>query len=227
MTATTTRGLGALALAALLVGACASGADTRTAPEAAVGAEPPAEVAAPVADGMADRDMAPAMPDADEGGEGDDLVELTSRQAPDPAALARCQTVLAEVERRESEGLFDDEGDEDEVELSEEEIERYQHEPPTIDGSVMGTGSRPTFPDMPDEVDLTAVGAEDLFLGLEMCFESGVLQEDEFDDEGAAEFCAELAALSAEDVAAWVAEEGDEIVDEEFAWCDLTRPDRQ
>ena len=227
MKATTTRGLGALALAALLVGACASGADTRKAPEAAVGVEPPAEVVTPVADGMADGDMASPMQDADEGGDGDDLVELTSMQPPDPAVLARCQTVLAEVERRESQGLLDDEGDEDEVELSEEDIERYQHEPPQIDGSVMRAGNRPTFAEMPDEVDLAAVGAEELFLALESCFENGVLQEDELDDEGDAEFCAELAELSAEDVAAWVTEEGDEIVDEEFAWCDLTRPDRQ
>ena len=78
---------------------------------------------------------------------------------------------------------------------------------------------------MPDEVDLATVHAEDLFLSLDLCIENGVLADELGDDD--AEFCAELAELSAEDVAEWAAEEGDEIVDEEFAWCDLPRPDRQ
>ena len=95
-------------------------------------------------------EMAPPM-QADPGDEqaapgGSDVVELTSSQPPDPAVLARCQALITEVERRESEGLFDDEGDEEDAELSEEEIEQYQHEPRAIDGFGDGVGRSPDVP---------------------------------------------------------------------------------
>ncbi len=218
-----------LTLGALLAGACASGAGPRTAPEAALPAV--------ATDAMVERDP---VPDADEmtattreERDGSDVVDLTSERPPDPAAAARCQTLLAEVERRDELGLFDEENDEDdEDELSEEEIENYQLEPPPIDGGVMGPDERPTFPAMPDELDVASLQAEELWTAVEECFESGLVTDDEdeldADDEAEmAEFCAELAGLSADEVAEWVAEEGDEVVDEEFGWCELVRPDRQ
>ncbi|MEM7286440.1 MAG: hypothetical protein AAF480_08830 [Actinomycetota bacterium] len=208
--ASTKKLLATAAVGAVLVGACASGAGSRTVPEALT-----VDAAASVEAGGSTSESPP-----------DDVVDLTAAQPPDPAAVARCEAIVGEVERRETQGLLEEE-DDDGVELSEEEIERFQHEPPAVDGGVMGPEERPEHPQMPDRIDLGTVVPEDLFIALEACFENRVLQ-DGFDDEGAdAEFCAELAGLSAEEVAEWVAEEGDQVVDEEFAWCELARPDRQ
>ena len=143
--------------------------------------------------------------------------------ATDEAALARCQRIGTEVERREAAGLVDDDEFE-EVELSEEELEQRTIEPLPMEAAVLAPGERPTFATMPDELDVTALDNDGLYRALESCLESGVLGEE--GDADMAEFCQELAGLSAEEVAQWATEEGDEIVDEEFGYCDLPRPDR-
>ena len=234
-----------LTIGAVLTGACAAGTETATAPPF-VPEEPSAE---PMSD---DSSMSDSMSDAssasgsmsddssmsdpmsdtsplDEVEDERDVVDLAVGQAPDPEAVARCQAVVTELERREANDLLID--DESGEELTEEQVEQYQHQAPEIDGSVMGA-DRPTFPDMPAEFDLTAVDQEELFIGVDLCYESGVLaddvdEDDELDEEDMAEFCAELASLSADEVAEWAADEGDEVVDEEFGWCELQRPDRQ
>ncbi len=148
----------------------------------------------------------------------------SSVTAPD-YATERCRSLEGELERREEAGELDEFAAGDE--LSEAESEGLVLNPPPLEAEVLAPGERPTFDTMPEHLDLAALDPDGLHLSIESCYETGLLgdDDDQFDEDDE-EFCAEVATLSAEEVAHWVAEEGAEAVDEEFAFCDLARPEQ-
>lgn len=146
-------------------------------------------------------------------------------------AKQRCvDAVLILNQRIDAEGF---EYPEEVEELSEEEREKILIPAIEVADDVADPASRPAIEAMAAfDANTSPIPEVDALVGA--CFESGIVTDadiygeddgggegDEGDDE---EFCREIAALSAEEVAEFAAEEGEAVVREEFAFCGLEAP---
>ncbi|MEM8705643.1 MAG: hypothetical protein AAGE98_04255, partial [Actinomycetota bacterium] len=123
----------------------------------------------------------------------------------------------------------DGEPDEDDVELTEEELEQqYAPEFPTVDG-VASPDERPALTPM-TAFDPTTATFEELDRLVMFCIENDVVSEGELFGDGEGEdgedddWCAEIAGFDIDDVREFAAEEGDDVVREEFGACGLPSP---
>ncbi|MEM9607738.1 MAG: hypothetical protein AAGA99_09970 [Actinomycetota bacterium] len=98
------------------------------------------------------------------------------------AAVERCGALEGELIRREEGDLidwaaFDDEGEE----LSEDQVDRMTFELPSYDGSVAAPVERPSFEGFAEEVALGELPALDIALGVDSCYETGILADIDLD----------------------------------------------
>ncbi|MEO0492148.1 MAG: hypothetical protein AAF081_01895 [Actinomycetota bacterium] len=176
-------------------------------------ATPAAETAAPMVD--------PVEPDLT-----DSIAQLTAADDGSRIEVARerCLAAPAQRDRAYEERGGDDE-DDDEPELTDEELaQTYAPEFPTVDG-VAPPDERPTLTPI-TPFDLATAGFDELDLLIGFCIENDVVSEAELfgEDEGDDEWCDELAGFPIEEVREFAAEDGEDVVREEFEACGLPNP---
>ena len=178
------------------------------------------------ATGLADPSAGPMDADTAE----DELVAravaLSAAGQVDDDLRRRCIEGIRILDRRWDEEGFEypDEG----PELSEEELEQSLAPPMPYTDGVAGPDERPALTALaPYDPQTLPIPQLDRFR--EACFEHGLVTEAEVYGEDGSEddheaWCAELASLSPGEVREFVADEGPEVVDEEFEACDLENP---
>lgn len=154
-------------------------------------------------------------------------IEIPAAGADTGDLRQRCIDTIQILDRRIDEEGF--EFPDEEVELTEEELEQSMApEVDFVDG-VAGPDERPTIVPMAD-FDAATMPIPQLDHFRESCFEQGLVTEEEIypdieeGDEGDEDWCAELAALPIEEIREFAAEDGEALVQEEFEECGLPNP---
>lgn len=149
-------------------------ADTATAPAFETAASPPPEP-----------DPATGFADA-----GDDAAdEVDDAAGDDSTAVTQCEAIVDELMQREDAGVFDDSVEDEGDELDEDELEDVTMEGEEFDGGVDdpddddGGDGEARFDGFDNMLDTTQLSDADLLRGVESCFESGVLTEDEGEED--------------------------------------------
>ena len=137
--------------------------------------------------------------------------------------VQRCVDGASTMERRIAEEGFElaEEG----PEPSEEELEQMLAPEVGFEDGVAEPGERPAILPMPT-FDPETAPIPQLDVLVAICVEEGFATEAELfgDEAGEEDWCAELAAMPIEEVRAFAAEDGDEVVREEFEACGLQSP---
>lgn len=154
-------------------------------------------------------------------------VDPLGLNVPDADLRQRCIDTIRILDRRiDTEGF---EYPDEEPELTEEELEQTMApEIEFVDG-VAAPGDRPAIEPM-GVFDPETAPIPDLDHFRESCFEQGLVTEEELygpdggDDDDGDDWCEELAGIPIEEVQEFAAEEGEDVVREEFAACGLPDP---
>ncbi len=140
-------------------------------------------VAAACAQSSSD-DAAPADQDATHPPATDTSDNTDATGADDAEGM--CRAELAELDRRDEAGMIDWEAFEDpEEEPTERELESVTITGDPFTGDVLADGERPTFPDFPDRLDVAGLSDVELVEAVDICYEVGLLADDEPTDDEA------------------------------------------
>ncbi|MEM9521518.1 MAG: hypothetical protein AAGA37_19565 [Actinomycetota bacterium] len=217
-----------VAVAAVLAAACGAGAVS----DGAAPAPTPSIAINPDEPSMAEMDEPTEMDEATDTSAGAAAISIGPTADASPSlelARARCIAAPPHLEAALID-RGDDEDDDEEPELSEEELEQtYAPEFPTVDG-VAAPEDRPVLEAM-GVYDPTTATWEQLDQLIAHCIENDIVseaelwgEEDEGGEEGEDDWCEELASMSAEEIREFAADDGEDLVREEFAACGLPNP---